>query len=594
MAVNDRIRTKQFNPDVLQREILSRTDVGYRKLLDRDSALLPLPHERPPAPTIFKYDEPAPVMSVGSHILDGQNYIFELKRVSNWLKGFLSPMFGPGKMSKLIKTEGGLVLKTSNLRLATQHVAVKHPICEIILGCGLSMSKLFGDHSIYTSLLATLILDRCLDLVLKGWVKLQHCLAGIIMFNRFFEDILEECKVSNTPHIVADYAILRFAKTLDNDSNTSTLAKLAVKICDMVPHDVLHRRPINSILDFRTMETGSVSDSEVVHGVAIPKEHPHYTLPKLVVDARIAAVKGALTLPDHIGSQYKYKVTYSWDAKHNIIHAIVNKTKLLREYVRKLIDIGANVIVVEKGVDESVFGVLQDHSTMLVRGLSPPEFEMVIEATGAKPTSSFHDLEPSDLGYAGSVEFLKLHGKEWVFFRNCSHKSRLTVILKGGSFASNRDFEETLKDAVKFLGVVRETPSFVPGGGVTEIFVTNRLNELAEKISDRGSLVLKAIAEAFENLAAILFENMGLDPVDMVARLKASPTAGEVLDSFIVKHAAIENAIAAAHTILRIDAIIRPREYSEEEIYYLRRIKGLSKENKTKFRRDYGVETLEM
>ncbi|MEM4315816.1 MAG: TCP-1/cpn60 chaperonin family protein [Nitrososphaerota archaeon] len=586
------IRGKQFNPDILRREVLSKTDIGYRKVMAKDSSLLPLSHEKVPSQTIYSYGEPATVMSIGSNILEGESYIYDLKILVLWLKGFLSPLFGPGKMYKMIQTDRGLTLKASNLRLVSKHLSIKHPFGEIILGSGLSVGKIFGDHSIYTSLLTTLIIDKCLEMTIKGYVKLRDCLEGLIIFNRIFEKLLEEFRMDVTSNKLSEEDILRYAKILDNGPGVNTLIQLAIKIANDVPGEIFQQKPIDNILDFRTMETGSVSESEVVNGVAFPKEFPHYMLPKRVRNAKIAVIKSGLTIPNYVGRHHK--IMYSWDDRDSLSRSLANKTRLLREYVENLFYTGANVIVVEKGVDESVFEIFKEHNAVLVRGLSPPELDIVAEASGAKPVPSFHTLDLSDLGYAGLVEYLKVNGKDWIFFRNCLNSSRLTVILKGYSLAFNQDFEETLKDAVRFIGTIRREPSFIPGGGVTEIMIANHLTEFARKMCGRTSMVLEAIAEAFEQLVSILLYNMGLDPMEILAGLRMSLNGGTVLDSFQVKLTAIENAIAAANTVLRVDSFIKARKYSDAEVSYLKRIKGLSKENKRRIRRDYDVETLEI
>lgn len=590
--MDSQLRAKQFNPDVVQRELLSQTDLGYRKVMSRDSSLLPLAHEKVPSPTIYSFGAPASVMSIGSQIMEGDSYIFELKMLMVWLKSFLSPLFGPGKMYKLIQTDKGLTLKASNLRLVAKHISIRHPLGGVVLGSGLSVGKLYGDHSIYTSLLTALIVDKCLERIIEGKARPHDCLMGISTFYRIFENFLDKYKTNIPYHELRREDILKNAKIVDNGANMETLVRLAIKISETIPDDVLRGRPVDSILDFRAMETGLLSDSEVVNGVAFPKELPHHTLPRCVKMARVAVIKGGLITPDYLGRHHK--ITYLWDEKYDVGQALVNKTKLLREYVCNLLDTGANVIVVEKGVDESVFDVLEKRNALLVRGLSPPELEVVAEVTGAKPVSSFRSLDPADLGYAGCVEFMKINGKDWIFFRDCRSTNRLGVILKGCSLSFNQDFEETLKDAVRYIATIKQAPSFVPGGGVTEIVIADQLTEFAERLGCRTSLVLKAIAEAFEQLVSILLYNMGRDPHEELARMRQNLGGITVLDGLTVKLAAIENAITAANTILRIDSFIRARKYSQAEVDYLRRVKGLSKENKRRIRRDYGIETLEI
>lgn len=592
MSMDDWVRAKQFNPDVLQRESLRKIDIGYSKVLSKDSALLPLPHEKLPSTTIYKFGEPATVMSVGSDILQGPNYLIELYRLVEWLESFLAPLFGPGKMYKLIKTEKDLIVRTSNLKLIAKHLPIKHPLGNVIIGSGLSVSKLLGDHSVYTSLLATLIIRKCLELVLRGFVKMQDCLNGLVTFNRIFSGFLEEIRVTFSHRDSPDETVLRSAKIMDNEANTDTVIRLAVKIAGKIAGEILQNRPVDNLLDFRTMEMGLLSESDVVEGIALPKELPHSTLPQNVKNAKIAVVKDALMLPDYLGRHHK--IVYSWDEAGNMSKGLENKSKLLRECVANILDVGANVLVVEKGVDENIFDLLVERGSLLVRGLSPPELELVAESTGARPVSPFQNLSPDDLGRAELVEYLKLNGKEWVFFRNCANLNRLTVIVKGCSFVVNQDFEETLKDAVRLVDCIRQDPSFVPGGGRAEVFIASRLREFAEKTGGRVSLVLKSIAEAFEQLVSILLQNMGQDSLEKLPELRLDLNTKDVLDSLPVKQAAIENATVASYTVLRVDSLIRARKYSDSEVSYLKRVRGLSKENKRRIRRDFGVETLEL
>ncbi len=599
MSVDERIRAKQFNPDVLSRELLSKIDIGYQKTMKRDSALLPLPHEKLPEPTIYEHGVPSSVMSIGSSILEGDDFLSETRRLTTWLKSFLSPLLGPRKMVKLIKTERSVIIRTSNLRLLAKHIAVKNPFGQIILGAGLNMSKLLGDHAVYTSLLATLIVDNCIKVMADGLVSASHCIEGLRILYDTYGDILSKLRVSISLSDKYEKDIIKMAKTW-GASNGERLAELALKISSIIPPNILRQKALSEILDFRTMESVSIDESEVINGLAFPKEIPHQSLPSRIENARIAIFKGGLTFPDYLGRSYKIK--YAWLDGEDISHSLRCKTIFLREIVNDVLDRGANVVIIEKGVDESVLEVLIKRRCMLLRGLSPPEIDELAEATGARPVPCFHDLDQDDLGYARSVESLKINGRDWVFFRDCLYPRRITVIIKGNSFTVNQDFEECLKDAIIYTGVVRESPFFVPGGGAAEIEIANQLMNMSEVVGGRIAMVLKVMGEAFEQLVGILAYNNGLDPLETITRLRMEHWYGNVVagieekifDSFDVKLAAIENALYAANTILRINSFIRGKPRSEREIYYIKRTSGLSKEKKRKLRRDYGLESLEI
>ena len=597
MSFDASIRAKQLNPDVLNRELLSKIDIGYRKMLERDSSLLPLPHEKVPEPTIYKHGIPSSVMSIGSTILEGDSFLLETHRLTTWLKSFLSPLLGPWKMAKLINTERSLLIRTSNLRLIAKHISIKNPLGQVILGAGLNMSKTLGDHSVYTALLATMIVDNCVKAMLRGLVNAVDCIEGLRILYEVYGKILERCKVSNP--LTNEKELVKMAKIGDS-LNGEKLIDLSLKIANIIPTEILRQKAPSEIIDFRTMESTSIDESEVINGLALPKEIPHQSLPSRIEDARIAILKGGLTLPDYLGRSYKFR--YIWNEQEEMSKSLRNKTIFLREFINDVLATGANVIIVEKGVDESVLRVLIERRCMLLRGLSPPEIEELAEASGARPVPCFHDLGPDDLGYAKSVEALKFNGKEWVFFRDCRYPRRVTVLIKGNSFTVNQDFEECLREVITYIGVIRDSPFFVPGGGAIEIEIANQLMSMSEVSRGRVSISLKVMAEAFEQIVALLAYNNGLDPLETITRLrmehwsgnKMVGVGGKILDSFDVKRAAIENAIYAANTILRINSFIRGKPRSESEIYYIKRTRGLSKEKKKEMRRDYSLESLEI
>ena len=124
-----------------------------------------------------------------------------------------------------------------------------------------------------------------------------------------------------------------------------------------------------------------------------------------------------------------------------------------------------------------------------------------------------------------------------------------------------------------------------------------KLYDYSEEIPDRRQLVLRAVAEAFESLPAMLAETVGLETVDITAELRHRHSLGEVsagvdvhnnsialmsslglLDSLDVKLQVIKGAFEAAITILRVDEVLVARDLPEPERAYLQRIKGTSPE----------------
>jgi len=112
------------------------------------------------------------------------------------------------------------------------------------------------------------------------------------------------------------------------------------------------------------------------------------------------------------------------------------------------------------------------------------------------------------------------------------------------------------------------------GGGAPEIEVALQLKEYASSLSGREQLAVVAFADAMEGLPRSLTENSGLDPVDILVKLRAehkngnntvglNVLTGEVMDMkdtsvvepLKVKIQSIKSATDAAAMILRVDDV---------------------------------------
>ncbi|MFW5865629.1 MAG: TCP-1/cpn60 chaperonin family protein, partial [Nanoarchaeota archaeon] len=115
----------------------------------------------------------------------------------------------------------------------------------------------------------------------------------------------------------------------------------------------------------------------------------------------------------------------------------------------------------------------------------------------------------------------------------------------------------------------------VAGSGSCEIELSKELTSYAQQHSGKEQLAINAFAQAMEIIPKTLSENAGLDPVDIIAELKAEHDKGKkwsgidvftghVFDAFKkgiveplpVKTQAVASASDVAMMILRIDDII--------------------------------------
>jgi chaperonin GroEL (HSP60 family) len=139
-----------------------------------------------------------------------------------------------------------------------------------------------------------------------------------------------------------------------------------------------------------------------------------------------------------------------------------------------------------------------------------------------------------------------------------------------------------MHDAISVVAAVVEDPRILTGGGASEMELAKRLADFADSVGGREQLAIKAFAEAMEIIPRSLSENAGLDPVDVIVKLRTAHGkkggetqgldvfSGDIMDMYKkgvleprkVKEQVIKSSSEAAVMILRIDDIIAASELS--------------------------------
>ncbi|MEZ0346490.1 MAG: TCP-1/cpn60 chaperonin family protein, partial [Infirmifilum sp.] len=196
------------------------------------------------------------------------------------------------------------------------------------------------------------------------------------------------------------------------------------------------------------------------------------------------------------------------------------------------------------------------------------------------------DISPEALGTARLVEERKVADEKMVFVEGCPNPKSVTILVRGGAEHIVDEAERAIHDALSVVRNVIEEPKIVAGGGAVEIELAMRLREFAKTLPSKEQLAVEKYAEALENLVAILAQNSGVEPIDILAELKRLHAKGEkwaginaytgkvenmyqagILEPAVVKKQVLKSATEAAMMILRIDDIIaaQPPKGKEKE-----------------------------
>jgi len=552
-----------------------------------DQTRLPLSHERIPTP------EPANILREGSFIKEGKDALHENVTVAKVMVEFVRSLLGPRRMSKLILAQDGkytLTFVTTDLKTILKRVGLEHPVAQLMAGAAYSVSKTKGDGAVSTIILGGKILEKCEELVNAG-VHPATLREGLILAYKKVLEISDKLSFGlslSIPEIIR----LQIHNALTGKLSyydREHLSKLVSEAAAIVDIKNVHVSDGADVIGVKYIKGKSLADSFLVDGLALYRELPNMYMPRRIENARIALIRGGLIVPKRkMFRYYEHKFEMAPEKFREFKN---DEFKFLKSMVDKVLQTGANVIMIEKGVDARIADYVARQNVMLVRRFPPPEVDRVVKATGAFAVASFNDLNSSHLGWAKLVEHKKIEDEPWLFIWGCRNPKTVDIVLRGVSEYLLQDVERIVKSAVLSSITLTKEPSVVFGGGAFEEEIALRLKKYAREIPDKRQVVVEAVAEAFESIPLQLAANAGMNEVDAVIQLRAEHTMGkvsagvdvmnsrvadmnelEVYDSLAVKRAVVEAAFSMALTVIQVDKYVKCKQLPEPEKYYAQRI----------------------
>jgi chaperonin GroEL (HSP60 family) len=251
------------------------------------------------------------------------------------------------------------------------------------------------------------------------------------------------------------------------------------------------------------------------------------------------------------------------------------ENRMLKTMVDKLHDLGANVLICQKGIDDIAQHYLAKYGIMAVRRVKESDMIKLSKATGGRVISNFDDMSESDLGTADLAQQKKVESDKWVFIEGCKHPQSVTMLIRGGSQRVIDEVDRSIHDSLMVVKDVIEKPEIVAGGGAPEAYAASLLKDWADNFDGKEQLAIKKYAEALETIPLTIAENAGMDPIDTMANLRAKQNQGHkwtgidarnmkiadmmaihVVEPIVVKEQIVKSATEAACMILRIDDVI--------------------------------------
>ncbi len=523
-------------------------------------------------PAVTSSGQQVLILKEGSNQTRGKeaqrNNITAAKLIAEIVKSSL----GPRGMDKMLVDSLGDVTITNDGATMLKEIDVQHPAAKMLVEVSKTTDNEVGDGTTSAVVLAGALLERAEELldkdvhstvIVDGYTKASR--KAVEALNAIAEKIDPENREW----------LIKVART---SMQTKLVAKEAQELGALVVDAVLavaemQNRQAKVDIDNVKVEKkpgGSLKETRLIQGIVLDKEVVHSGMPKRVEKAKITLVSAAFEIEKT-----------EFDAKLNINEPSMMKkfldeeTKILKTMVDKVVGVGANVVICQKGIDDVAQHYLAKAGVLAVRRAKESDMTKLAKATGARVVNNFEDLSDKDLGYAALVEERKVEEDRWVFIEGCKNPKAVTILIRGGTQRIVDEAERSLHDALMVTKDTIEKPLIVAGGGAAEAEAAYQVQKWAEKLTGREQLAAQKFAEALESIPIALSENAGLDPIDAQVEFRAKHAENgkwfgidahegkirdmyqrQVFEPLSVKEQVIKSATEAASMILRIDDVI--------------------------------------
>ncbi len=494
----------------------------------------------------------------------------------------LRTTYGPRGMDKMLVDSLGDVTITNDGATILDKMDVQHPAAKMLVQIAKGQDEEVGDGTKTAVILAGELVREAESLLEKN----IHPTIIVSGFKKAMEEAIRYLKEIAIPIDPEDEETLKKVAMSALTSKAvhgarEYLAGLAVKAI----RQIAEKRGDKWYIDLDNVQVikkhgGSLLDTMLISGIVLDKEVVHPGMPKRVEKAKIALLDCPLEVE-------KPEIT----AKINItspeqIKAFLDEeTRILKDMVDKISNIGANVVICQKGIDDVAQHFLAKKKILAVRRVKRSDMEKLARATGGRIVTNIEDLIPEDLGEAGLVEERKVGEDKMVFIEQCKNPRAVSIVIRAGLERLVDEAERAIHDALSVVADAMRDAKVVAGGGAIEIEIAKHLKEYAAKFTGKEQLAIQAFAKALEGLVSALIENSGYDPVEKLIELRAAHSKPEgkwyginvytgevtdmlklgVLEPVSVKVNAIKAATEAATLILRIDDVIAATRTEKEE-----------------------------
>ena len=467
-----------------------------------------------------------------------RNNISAAKAVANAVKSTL----GPRGMDKMLVDNIGDITITNDGVTVLKSMDVENPAAKMIVEVAKTQEEEVGDGTTTAVIIAGELLKNA-ETLLDQNIHPTLIARGYKLAATKAQDVLDSIKLKLD---IGDKKELnKIVKTAIIGKSTGADEHIISLIVDAIQHvkSMSEKEGVVDLDDIKVEKKvgGGITDSELIKGVIIDKEKVHPDMPDYIKNAKIALLNVALEIEKtNIDAQIRIE-------KPEQLQAFLNEEeKMLKDMVDKIKKSGANVVIVQKGIDDAAQHFLAKAGILAFRRVSENDMKKIGKASGAKVVATLDELSGDSLGFAGAVKIEKMAGENLAIIEECKNPKAVTILVRGGTEHVTAEIQRAIDDSLGDLkSVIEDNGAIVAGGGATELEVAKNLRDYAAELGGREQLAVNAFADSLEIVSKTLAENAGMDPIDILVELRIGYATThlflhfyviQVNDAFLFRH----------------------------------------------------------
>ena len=296
---------------------------------------------------------------------------------------------GPRGMDKMLVDSLGDVTITNDGATMLKEIDVQHPAAKMLVEVSKATDNEVGDGTTSAVIFAGALLEKAEELIDKG----VHPTVIVEGYNKaarkaveFLGEFAEKVSPTNKEWLIKIARTSMQTKLVSRRGAGPGGARGSCRGTGVREDRTTYKVDLSNI-KVEKKPGGSLKDTKLIMGFVLDKEIAHSGMPRRIENAKIAIVNAAFEIEKT-----------EFDAKLNISDPSMMKkfldeeTHMLKEMVDKVIAIGANVLICQKGLDDIAQHYLAKAGILAVRRVKESDMTNLAKATGARIANNFDDL----------------------------------------------------------------------------------------------------------------------------------------------------------------------------------------------------------